>query len=119
MSVMDQEAQRVWALSKGVRADMCWAGRQEIVAVMPPAASFGLAVVVDVTVDEADEAVLATDFFDASGPRCKLHSSHQSSSVTAVMLLLLNHFLSPSGTKKCAFGCVLESLVMVGWERWS
>ena len=109
---MDQEAQRVWALSKGVRADMCWAGRQEIVAVMEALA--GLEVVVSVTVDEEDEEVLAAVFFELSGPRCKLHSSHQSSSVTCVIPLLLNHFLSPSGTKKCAFGCVLASLEMVG-----
>ena len=47
--VTAQEAQRVWALSKGVRAEMCWQGRQEMRAVIEVEVLAGEASDVDVT----------------------------------------------------------------------
>lgn len=96
----DHEAQRVTCLSLILRLEVCWHGRQEIRAVI---ASF------DSGADAVDAAVEAIevrceDFVFDLGVRVRSTSSHQSSSVQAVTPESLNHFLRPSGTKKCASG---------------
>lgn len=80
---------------------MCWAGRQEIVAVIAvDEDDEGLEEVSVLTVEEVADEVEAD-----AGERLSVQSSHQSSSVTLVVILLsVNHFFRPSGTKKCAFG---------------
>jgi hypothetical protein len=82
----DQEAHRVVDLSKGVRADVCWQGRQEILALI-----FSFEVPVD---EELDEGFLLVD-----GDNVRSTSSHQSSSTAVVIPESATHFLRPFGTK--------------------
>lgn len=87
----DQEAHRVVDLSKGVRADVCWQGRQEILALI---FSF------EVPVDEE----LGEGFSLVDGDNVRSTSSHQSSSTAVLMPQSSNHFFRPLGIKNWTLG---------------
>lgn len=84
----DQEAHSVVDLLKGLRADVCWQGRQEILAVI----SFE-----GPNVEELDEDSVGLN-------NVRSTSSHQSSSTALLMPQFANHFLRPLGTQNWAKG---------------
>lgn len=108
-----QLAQRVLHLSKGPRAERCWAGRAVMVAVIFDLESVSPS---SSSADDDDTDMEATlPSFSASLMTESVMSldSHQSSSVHLSLgtPLLSNHFLFPSGAKKCASGNFF-------WMRW-
>lgn len=110
---MLQLAQRVWPLSKPVRALVCWHGRQPMRAMI----FWGLEVSGSVLVDVS--LVDRTDFPCDAGASAMSRSSHQSNSVTLWIPEAVNHCLLRSGTKKCTFGCRSLIFIIVGWSMWS
>ena len=106
------------ARSQGVRAEMCWQGRQEMRADILELSDGGEGGGVgSAAVEIVFILVDLVGWFD--GVSVKLTSSHQSSSVQEWIPLLANHCLLPSGTKKWHFGCSLWISWTVGRERWS
>ena len=104
--VILQEDQRVAARSLKERAEICWHGKQDTVAVMVDEVSLAAEVIL-----ERGEDLLGVDAF---GLRVNSVWSHQSSSVHCDMPHDANQALLPSGTKKWTFGCVLEISTTVG-----
>lgn len=111
-----QLAQSVCPLSKGVRALVCWQGRQP----MRATTCSGVEASGSMSRSAEDPSLeTRTDFSPAVGDRAMSRSSHQSSSVTLEMPEAVNQALLPSGTKKCTFGWRARMRVMVGWSMWS
>ncbi len=86
-----QEAQSVWFLSKAVRAEVCWQGRQEMRAVMLLLLLLSLLFVVGEGAVEEEEVTEMRFSPKGAGARVMSMSCHQSSSTVFLTPFSWNH----------------------------